>query len=151
AKLANVALAAATVVVTYAIGSALGRPAVGLVGAAILALFPGWVLFAPLLLSESLFLLLSCVALWLFVRLDARSGGGAAAWLRRGVLLGVTSLVRGVGCFLLPVFASARLWEGASWRRTGRLALAGAAGIVVALVPWTVRNQLRLGAPILIA
>jgi 4-amino-4-deoxy-L-arabinose transferase-like glycosyltransferase len=151
AKLLNVALAAGSVLLTYLIACELGRPVAGLVAAAILAVFPGWVLFAPLVLSEVLFVFLFCLALWLFVRWDARGGAGAGSWLGLGAFLGAMSLVRGVGFFLLPVFASARLLEGASWRAVGRLTLAAAAGIVLAVLPWTVRNQLRLGYPILIA
>ena len=151
AKLANVLLAAATVLLTYLIACELRRPVVGLVAAAILAVFPGYVLFAPLILSEALFAFLFSAALWLFLRCNARGGLGATSWLGLGVFLGAISLVRGVGFFLLPVFASTRLLDGASWRSTGRVALIAAAGVLIALVPWTVRNHLRLGYPILIA
>jgi len=151
AKLLNVVLAAATVLLTYLIARELRRPVAGLVGAAILAVFPGWVLFAPLVLSEALFAFLFCLALWVFIRWDARGGAGTGSWLGLGVFLGATSLVRGVGFFLLPVFASTRLLEGASWRAVGRTTLAAAAGVVIAMIPWTVRNHLRLGYPILIA
>ena len=151
AKLLNVLLAAGTVWLAYLIACELRRPVAGLVAAAILAVFPGWVLFAPLVLSEVLFVFLFCLALWLFVRWDARGGAGTGSWLGLGVFLGATSLVRGVGFFLIPVFASARLLEGASWRAVSRLTLAAAAGVVIAVLPWTVRNHLRLGYPILIA
>ena len=151
AKLANVLLGAASVLLTYLIGCELRRPVVGLVGAAILAVFPGYVLFAPLILSEKLFVVLFCAALWLFLRVHARAGSETAPWLGLGLFLGAASLVRGVGFFLLPVFASTRLLEGGTWRSTSRLTLVAAAGILIALVPWTVRNHLRLGYPILIA
>jgi 4-amino-4-deoxy-L-arabinose transferase-like glycosyltransferase len=151
AKLLNVVLAAASVVVTYLIACELRRPVAGLVAAAILALFPGWVLFAPLVLSEALFVFLFCLALWIFVRWDVRGEAGMGSWLGLGAFLGAMSLVRGVGFFLLPVFASTRLLEGASRRETSRLTLALAAGIVLAVLPWTVRNHLRLGYPVLIA
>jgi 4-amino-4-deoxy-L-arabinose transferase-like glycosyltransferase len=151
AKLLNVALAAATVLVTYSIGCELRRPVAGLVGAAILAVFPGWVLFAPLILSESLFVFLFCAALWAFLRWYACGRDRAAGWLGLGVFLGAISLVRGVGFFLLPVFASTRLLDGASWRSAARLTLAGAAGVLIAIVPWSIRNHVRLGYPVLIA
>jgi 4-amino-4-deoxy-L-arabinose transferase-like glycosyltransferase len=151
AKLANVVFGAAAVLLTYLVACELRRPLVGLVAAAILAVFPGWVLFAPLILSESLFVFLFCAVLWLFLRLNRRGRGGAASWLGLGVFLGAISLVRGVGFFLLPVFASTRVLEGASWRSTARLTLVAAAGVLLALLPWTIRNHLRLGYPILIA
>jgi 4-amino-4-deoxy-L-arabinose transferase-like glycosyltransferase len=150
AKVANALLGAATAFVTYLIACELRRPAVGLVAAAVLALFPGHVLFSPAILSEPLFGFLSCVALWLFIRCDRRGRAGAATWAGLGLFLGAISLVRGVGFLLLPVFASTRLFEGASWRSTARLTLAAAAGIALALAPWTLRNDVRLGYPILI-
>lgn len=151
AKLANVVLGAGTVLLTNGIACELGRPLVGLVGAAILAVFPGYVLFAPLVLSETLFVFLVCLALWLFVRWHARGRSTPASWLGLGVLLGAASLVRGVGFFLLPAFASTRLAERASLWSTTRLTVAGVAGVALALIPWMVRNQLRLGYPIMIA
>jgi 4-amino-4-deoxy-L-arabinose transferase-like glycosyltransferase len=151
AKIWNVLFGAATVFVTHRIACELRRPAVGLVAAAILAVFPGHVLFSPLILSEALFVLLFSTALWLFLRWNGRDGPETTRWLGLGWFLGAISLVRGVGFSLLPVFASTRLLEGGSWRTTTRLTLVGAAGVALALIPWTVRNQLRLGYPILIA
>jgi len=151
AKLWNVLLGSATVLVTHRIACELRRPGVGLVAAAILAVFPGHVLFTPLILSEVLFTFLFSTGLWLFLRWNGRAGAETARWLGLGCVLGAISLVRGVGFSLLPVFASARLLEGASWRTAGRMTLVAAAGIAIALIPWTVRNQLRLGYPIVIA
>lgn len=151
AKLANVVLGAGTVLLAHGIACELRRPLVGLVAAAILAVFPGYVLFAPLILSETLFVFLTCVALWLFLRWHARGRAGTASWLGLGMLLGAASLVRGVGFFLLPAFASTRLAEGASVRSTALLTLSAAAGIALVLIPWMVRNQLQLGYPVMIA
>lgn len=151
AKLLNVLLAAGTVLVTYRIACELRRPVAGLVAAALVAVFPGFVLYAPLVLSESLFVFLFCLALWAFVRWEARERTRTGSWVGLGAFLGAMSLVRGVGFFLLPVFASTRLLEGASWRAVSRLTLAVAAGIVVVVLPWTIRNHLRLGYPVLIA
>jgi len=109
------------------------------------------VLFAPLLLAETFFVFLFCVALWLFLRGNARGRLDTASWFGLGLFLGALSLVRGVGFFLLPVFTSTRLAEGTSLRSASRLTLVGAAGILLVLLPWTVRNHLRLGYPILIA
>ena len=151
AKLANVVLGAGTVLLTHLIACELRRPVVGIVAAAILAVFPGYVLFAPLILAEPLFVFLFCAALWLFLRGNARGRLETVSWLGLGLFLGALSLVRGVGFFLLPVFTSTRLAEGASLRSVSRLTLVGAAGILLVLLPWTVRNYLRLGYPILIA
>jgi 4-amino-4-deoxy-L-arabinose transferase-like glycosyltransferase len=151
AKVCNVLVGTGTVLLTYLIACELRRPTVGLVAAAILALFPGHVLFAPLILSEAFFGFLFCAALCLFMRWGDRGRSGVAFWLLFGFFLGAMTLVRGIAVFLLPVFTLTRLLEGASLRTTVRQALVAAAGIVIALVPWTVRNHVRLGYPILIA
>src|SRR6185503_13338871 len=102
AKLANAVLATVAVVLTYRIGCELGRPRVGLVAAAILALFPGDILFSPTILSETLFGTLFSASLWLFLRWTNRGDARAATWFAFGLLLGGATLVRGNALVVLP-------------------------------------------------
>jgi len=150
AKVANALLGSATVLLTYRIGCELGRPRTGLVAAAVLALFPGDVLFAPTILSEALFAALFSAALWLFLRASNRASTRTRVWIVFGLLLGAAALVRGTAVVMLPIFTLTWLARGTTLRRTMRYSAAAVAGLVLALVPWTVRNQLRLGYPILI-
>jgi 4-amino-4-deoxy-L-arabinose transferase-like glycosyltransferase len=150
AKLANALLASAAVFLTYRIGCELGRPRVGLVAAAVLALFPGDVLFSPPILSEALFGALFCAVLWAFLRLSNRGDGRATTWLGFGLLLGAATLVRGTALVLLPIFTLTWLARGASLRRAIGHTLAVAVGLAVVLAPWTARNYLRLGYPIVV-
>jgi len=151
AKLANAVLAIVTVVLTYRIGCELGRPRVGLVAAALLALFPGDVLYSPTILSEVLFATLFCASLWLFLVCRNRWQTRSLAWFGFGVLLGAAALVRGTALAMFPVFPLTLLVSGTTLRRAMRYSVAAAAGLVLALLPWTVRNQLQLGSPIILA
>ena len=113
AKLLNVALAAGSVLLTYLIACELRRPVAGLLAAAILAVFPGWVLFAPLVLSEALFVFLFCLVLWLFVRWDARGGAGPGAWLGLGAFLGAIGIMAVL--VILPAWVPVTLMLGGAW------------------------------------
>jgi 4-amino-4-deoxy-L-arabinose transferase-like glycosyltransferase len=151
AKLCNALLGTATVLVTFLIAREVNRPRAGLLAGAMLALFPGHVLFSPPIVSEALFGLLFCVALWLFLRWNNRPREEMTRWFVFGAFLGVMSLVRGIALTLLPAFALTWLTEGAPVRAVVKNTAAAASGILIVLVPWVVRNQVMLGYPILIA
>lgn len=151
AKLANALLGTATVFLAYRIACEIVRPGVGLVAAAIMALFPGDVLFSPPILSEPLFAALFCAVLWIFLRWTNRGVSSLSAWFAFGLLLGVATLVRGIALVVLPIFSLAWLAGGTSLRRTLGYSGVAAAGLVIALLPWTVRNHLQLGYPIPVA
>jgi 4-amino-4-deoxy-L-arabinose transferase-like glycosyltransferase len=150
-KILNAAFATLACLFTYAAGRAAYGWRVGIVAAALLALCPGDVFYAGVTLSEPLF---GCalVGLVLAFLLWNRSGGPRLRWLVFGLLLGAASLVRGIALPFAAVPLAAWLAERGlrdreSWLRFGTVAL----GVALAVAPWTVRNQLRLGYPILIA
>jgi 4-amino-4-deoxy-L-arabinose transferase-like glycosyltransferase len=151
AETCNALLGTATVGMTFLIAREIGRPRAGLLAAAILALFPGHVLFSPPLLSEALFGFLFCVALWLFLRWNEYRRFDLKRWFVFGLLLGAVSLVRGIGLLLIPAFALTWLVEGVPLGSVIRNTAAAALGLIVVLVPWTVRNQVMLGYPIMVA
>jgi len=82
---------------------------------------------------------------------ERSAGPRAGAWFGLGVLLGSASLVRGTAVFLLPAFVTVGVARRAPRRGLARGTLAAVAGMLLVLVPWTIRNQLRLGYPVLIA
>jgi 4-amino-4-deoxy-L-arabinose transferase-like glycosyltransferase len=151
-KLLNVVLATFTVAITGLLGARLFGRGPGLAAAALLALLPGYVLYAPLLLSETAFVALFTASLLLFACLDARRPEtSATGWLGFGVLLGAAILVRGAALLFLAVPALV------AWRSTGsariaarRTALA-ALGLAAVIAPWTLRNTVLLGAPVLLS
>lgn len=150
AKLLNVMLATATCWFTWGLSTRLFGQRVGLLAAALLALLPDHVWFTPLLLSELPFTALLTGLLWLFAVWDAR-GASLLHWAVFGALLGVAILTRGTASLFLVVPFTA-WWLatrslGASLRRT----LAVAAGALVVVAPWTLRNALAMGSPIAVS
>lgn len=144
AKALNLALSAATVVVTYALGARAFDVRAGLIGALLLALAPGHAYFATLVMAEVLFAFgfLAVVAMLVWWTIDVRR----AAWTRLlalGIATGCLTLVRAEAVFLPVAFAL--LWKLMlpGWRPVIRYSAIFALGFVLALTPWTVRNATR--------
>ncbi len=152
AKVANAFLGALTVVGVYFLGRLVIGPRAGWAAALILTFFPNQVFFSTLVMSEilSTFLLLLVLLAVVYLTLDReRSRWWGAAVV--GVLVGLTAMVRGefMLFFLVPLLPW-RLVLG-SWRRA--LGYLGVAFVAMALVltPWTVRNTVRLGYPVVVS
>jgi 4-amino-4-deoxy-L-arabinose transferase-like glycosyltransferase len=144
----NVVLSLATIALMFVLGRRLVGPGVGLVAAAIWAVWPNLVFHSAIVLTETLFLFL--FVLLLIVALgapEAARAPGRARLVTIGVLFGLCVLVRPVSLVAAPVFLV--LW----WGRRGfgqalwRLALVGAVAVVV-ILPWSVRSTIRMDAPV---
>lgn len=144
AKALNVTLAAATVVLTYVLGTRAFDVRVGLVAALLLALSPGHAYFATLVMSEVMFgfgfLVVTALFAWWTI------GSRRARWehlLGLGVATGCLTLVRSEAVFLAIAFAV--LWKvlQTGWRPALRYGAIFGVGFVLVLTPWTVRNALR--------
>ena len=133
AAVANALTGAALAVVTWALARyALSRRRARAAGL-IVALHPGLVLYAALVMTEPLAALLTLTAFWLAVRDRSPARGLIAGAL----VLGVAALVRPQALLCAPFLA---LVVAKEWR--GR-AVAAAAAVAIALVPvlpWTARN-----------
>jgi 4-amino-4-deoxy-L-arabinose transferase-like glycosyltransferase len=150
AELLNVFLGTLTCLLTYAIGSRLFGRGVGLVAAALLALFPSHIFFSAVTLTEVTFLAIFTLAIYLFVVWnDRESGGELPRWLLFGLLLGVASLVRGVALLFLSVPAAVWLISSRSVRKSLQRTVVVAVGLVIVLLPWTIRNYVEMDYPIL--
>jgi hypothetical protein len=140
-SLINVALSTAAIPLTAVFATRLGfgRRTV-IVSAALIAVLPTYVFFAPVLASEHLQLVLVLGAWCLSLRTTSRGRAAIA-----GLVYGVAILVRPESLFFL--FAAPWLIRFAvpSWSRIGRLAAVTAvvAGLVVA--PWYIRNEVAVG------
>jgi 4-amino-4-deoxy-L-arabinose transferase-like glycosyltransferase len=159
---------------SYLIGRRLSGPPAGLIGAGAVAIYPAFLEYQGMLMSEPLAATLLCAAvlsmLWAAdvdrLRLcggwrgEGRSktyisstgpppprGDPRARWLVPGVLLGATAMVRPE--YLAVVFLVALVVFGRGARRKWRRSLAQAAvllaGAVLLIAPWTIRNALALG------
>lgn len=138
----------------------LARSAAPTIAALLTALNYTLAMRATELLTETLFLFLLSIVLWLLV------GAARTHWLAAGaagVVLGLLCLTRSVGVVLLPLgglwllAAGLPLLRASLQARAGRgvvqallpAVLFGAATLAV-LAPWTVRNYLQYGGLILI-
>jgi 4-amino-4-deoxy-L-arabinose transferase-like glycosyltransferase len=152
AKVANAFLGALTVLGVYALGALVFGPRAGWAAALILTFFPNQVFFSTLVMSEilSAFLLLLVLLAVLYLTLDrerARWWGAAVV----GLLIGLAALVRGefLLFFLVPLLPW-RLVLG-TWRRALGYAGVALAAVALVLTPWTVRNAVRLGYPVVVS
>ena len=148
----QVFLGTATVGLVYQVGRRLFRPAVGLVAALGLAIFPNLIYHTGTYLTETLFNFLVMAGLAVLLSTgwqEKRVGRGRL--LVFGVLLGLSALVRPISLLFLPLLPIAWLAGGFGWRRS--LGYAGAVLAVTAAViaPWAIRNAVVMRAPIIIS
>jgi 4-amino-4-deoxy-L-arabinose transferase-like glycosyltransferase len=139
-------LGALMVLLVYLIGRRVGGPVVGLVAAALAAIYPTFIDNNEQFVSEPIaaLTLAACVLGFLWASDRARS---VWAWIVPGIFLGLTALTRPE--YLIFAFLFGLLVLVRSWRADGvRLGIASAALFVVAfalvLAPWTIRNYIVL-------
>lgn len=144
-RYANAVLGALTAVLAAELGRRLFSKPAGALAGVIMAIAPSHALFSALLLSEVLFTLLLTAAILVGVR--ARTWQSVVAM---GALLGAATLVRSQGILLVIAIAAAWAawgwWRPAEWRRSAALLGVALATVVLAIVPWTVRNAVRMDA-----
>ena len=152
AKALNVFLGAATVLGVYFLGSKVFDKRVGLAAAALLAFFPSQVFFSTLLMTEVLFTALLVLMAYLVARWTLEDPRPPAyRLLALGVLMGYMAIVRGEGSVLIG--GVVLLWWVVlrSWRRVLRPVSLLVAGVLLVIMPWTVRNLIQMDAPVLIS
>ncbi len=151
-RTANIVAGALTVVPVYWIGRRLFSPRAGIIGAGITALLPSLVLWTPVLLSHALFVLLFSSAMAVFLYGPDRSGAlrrmpvAAAAVLTCGA-----TLVRGQALLLVPLAGVYWIAAGTKPRTALTWTALVLAGVVVLVAPWTVRNMITMGEPIVLS
>jgi 4-amino-4-deoxy-L-arabinose transferase-like glycosyltransferase len=144
----NLIAGVAAIVLVYAIARRFADVRTGLVAAAIVALWPNLILHTAVTLSETLFIALMLLTIWLVVRAPL-DGYQWPATCAAGVALGLATIVRPIALPLIGAFAVAWLIARVSWRttlvRTGLVTLT----CVGVLVPWIARNSVVMGAAVL--
>jgi hypothetical protein len=141
AAVANSLVGAALAVVTWALARHALSSNRARVAGLIVALHPGLVIYAALLMSEPLAALLTLLAFWVTVReRDPRRGIVLGA-----LVLGVAALVRpqALLCapFLALVLRRSATGDGRTpWRTVALGALVACAVALVPVLPWTARN-----------
>jgi hypothetical protein len=119
---------------------------VGLLAAALGAVYPLLIVADGALLSETLYGPIVAFALFAAWRLGEHPTVGRAALV--GVGIGLAALTRSEALLLLPLLALPLAWRGGGRERWLRLGAAGACTLVV-LAPWVVRNWVVFDRPLM--
>jgi 4-amino-4-deoxy-L-arabinose transferase-like glycosyltransferase len=141
AALFNLVLGVGTVALTFEVGRRLVDNRIGLVAAAVVALWPNLIFHTAVILTETLFIFLVLAALLIIVALPASTP--RIGWRRLalfGVILGLSALVRPISLMFLPVLLIVLAVTRAGWRRTFGYTGIASLAVVLVLVPWTIRN-----------
>jgi 4-amino-4-deoxy-L-arabinose transferase-like glycosyltransferase len=147
---ANVVLSVATIGLVFALGRRLVDARVGLVAAAVFALWPNLVFHTGVVLTETLFLFL--FVLMLLVALptpELARRPGVWRLVAVGALFGAAGLVRPVSLVMAPLFLLL-WWPDGIVRALRNVAVVGAATVAL-ILPWTIRNMVTMDSPILLS
>lgn len=142
---ATAMLGACSVAAIGAVGRRVAGAAVGLVAAAIAAIYPNLILLDASLRSESLYVLLAALSLLGAYRLAERPTWQRAAAL--GAVIGLAALTRSEALVLVLLLGLPAVWLGAPRGARLRPALAVCAGCALLTVPWAARNWIEFDRP----
>jgi hypothetical protein len=133
AQLLNSVFGAGVAVLAAMLGARVAGSGAGIAAGVVVACYPPLIANDVTVLAESLALLLLLATFLLLVRAQS-------AWA--GVTLGLLMLCRASAQWLVVVLAFWLLWR-LGWRHALRFAVVA----VVVVMPWMVRNAVRLGGP----
>jgi len=138
-RIAQILLSTHSVWLVYAIGFAWYGRRCARIAAALCAVYPNLIAFSHYLWSETLFIWLLLMAIWILTR--TRDLPSVPAVAGAGIVLGLAALTRSVAVPFLPVIVLWVLWV---YRNRASIALLRAVLLVLAtavvIAPWTIRN-----------
>jgi 4-amino-4-deoxy-L-arabinose transferase-like glycosyltransferase len=137
--------AVSIVLVAYVTRRLAGRTA-ALVAAAVFALYPNLIFHTGVLLGETLYNTLFLAFLAVVLSRPWGPMFGRPRVFAAGVLLGSAVLVRPISLAVIPVVVLCWVWAGKDWSYLWRWGLVLVAGVAVCIVPWTIRNAVRMEA-----
>lgn len=140
-----------TVVLTGLLGRRLASPRVGLVAAAIAAVYPMLWLPDAALMSETTSTF--CVVLTLLAATSLAERRTVPAAVGLGAAIGLTTLARGeaLGLLVVLLLPLVLLVARRDLRRAAVLLAVGAAAFAVVLAPWAIRNASVFSRPVLVS
>jgi 4-amino-4-deoxy-L-arabinose transferase-like glycosyltransferase len=144
-KLVVCFIGASTVAFTGLAGREAGGERVGLIAAAIAAVYPFLWVADGSLLAESLYAAFMAASLWLALRFVRTRSLRDATWL--GVVVGLGALSRGEAALLVPLLLLPLAWKD----RSPKSAAVMLAGFALVVAPWTARNVAKFEQPVLIS
>jgi hypothetical protein len=137
-RLADALYGTLSLLLLFLIGRRISNERVGLMATAALAVWPQAILLTAGLMTETLFLLLELLFVWLCLRAGDRPS--LARFAAAGLCAGLATLARPN---LLPTLLLLPLWSALVFRRDGRAlarSLAVPAVAAATIAPWTYRN-----------
>jgi 2-polyprenyl-3-methyl-5-hydroxy-6-metoxy-1,4-benzoquinol methylase len=139
AKIMNVVLSTATVLLAYLTARTLFGVRTARITAALMSFYPYFIAYTGDLLSETFMTFMIAAAVYAVVRAAEKASWGNLA--AAGVVMGLTALTKST---VLPFLLLACAWL---WWRSGRLRAPLTAGLFTALaiMPWTLRNYFHEG------
>ena len=147
AGLMHVVFGTATVALVFFIGRRIFNPTIGLIAAALLAVFPNAIYQVTTLQLETTFIFLSTAALAIIVLHDWSHGlPSRNRLLVFGFVLGLSVLVRPFSAWFVIGLFLAALAANAGWRRAFILTLVPVLVVVGMSIPWIIRNEIRMHA-----
>lgn len=123
----------------YRIGRRCASVWIGLAAAGLLVFYAPLPFFETKVMSTSLALFLSTLALAVLV--EAWERGSTLTWLAAGGLIGMTALANPASLLLAPCYAAGLLLRRRRWQEVGALA----AGAILAVAPATLHNLAQGG------
>lgn len=149
-RLAGVAFGTATVPVVGLVGQRVVGGRSGLIAAALVACSPLMVASDGSLMAESLYVLLTALAVLAAYRAIDRRDVLSVAMV--GLVGGLAILTRSDGLFVVPllVVATVLAMDAVPGRRRLGLMAAGLAVAVAVIVPWSVRSSIRLDGTVVV-
>ncbi len=144
----NIAATALTCVAVWWLGTRVFGRSAGNVAATLYAIAPGNIVGIGATLSEFVYSAMLAVILVIFMQI--RSHARIRQLVTLGAVIGASSLIKGLGLVYGAAILATWLVECSSREALRRLTITVAAAAAI-IAPWTVRNYLLTGYPILIS
>lgn len=152
ARIVELLFGLAAIVVVYLLGRRINCRPAGLIGALGVAIYPPFIHSTGALFSEpaAIFTLPAAVLAFLWAsegRAGALPRNLGVRWLVPGLLFGATAMIRPeylVVGIAFVVLAAIRVAQGGGWKPGLAAGVLVAAGLLLPILPWAVRNQVVL-------
>lgn len=151
AIVAQVVLGSLSVFLGAHLAHRLAGPRAALVAAWGLAFYPNLIFHSGVLLGETLYNALFLAFLLAAVRLGDHEAPRWAAVVATGFVLGLAVMVRPIALVMVPVLFGVWWWRSGDRAQTVRFTGLILVGVLACMLPWSVRNSLRLDHTVILS
>ena len=150
-EFAQALLGTLTILFVFLLARRLFDARVALLAAAIVAVYPNLIATTATLQFETVFITLLLGTVLVILPAATRDAPGRKRLLASGVLMGAGALIHPTISFLIVAFLAARIALRRPWRETVRDVSILVVCVVLVVLPWTIRNAVRMHAFVPIA